>query len=57
MGTICVPSYAKIFTAHFEQKFIYPLLAVKHHVFSIRYHFNMDKSGTRPIGFLNDLNI
>ena len=29
MGTICVTSNANIFAAHFEQKFIYPLLAGK----------------------------
>ena len=29
MGTICAPAYANIFMAHFEEKFIYPLIEVK----------------------------
>ena len=29
MGTICAPAYANIFTAEFEQKYIYPLIKDK----------------------------
>ena len=29
MGAICAPAYANIFMAHFEEKFIYPLIEVK----------------------------
>ena len=29
MGTICVPAYANIFMAEFEQKYVYPLIKDK----------------------------
>ena len=43
MGTACIPSYANIFMARFEEKHIYPFIKdkVELHEIYLRYIYNM----------------
>ena len=59
IGTICVPAYANIFMAYFEEKFIYPLTDAK----TLLYFRFIDdifmiwtKSEKNLIEFLDELN-
>ena len=59
MGTICVPTYAKIFMSEFEEKYIYPLIKNKS---SSYLHFTdgifmaQTKSETELKSFINEIN-
>ena len=58
VSTICVPAYANIFMAYFEEKFIYPLIDVKTLLY-LRFTYDIFMIWTKPekdlIEFLNEL--
>ena len=51
MAIICVPAYANIFMAEFEQKYIYPLIRYVDDTF-----MEWTKSKKQLKGFMNELN-
>ena len=59
MGTTCAPPYASIFMAHFEEKFIYPLIRNATTLY-LRYIDDIiliwTKSGNELLRFLEKLN-
>ena len=59
MGTICAPSYANLFMAEFESKYIFPLIANKS-ILYLRYIDDIFLIWSNPLNdlkiFLNDVN-